>query len=128
MTFCYHNIVDPAAPDAVTSYLLTDNNIPPLLVLWLLVTTNNAFWNAPGTPGSLNDAARQNISNKLGITKYTVDYIINLANLNSDTFSDVNTLFSTLANAAGYTGTGCPRGPTPILGLAPSAQVENPGE
>jgi len=127
MTFCYHNIVDPTNPNAVKSYVLTDNNLPPALVLWLLVTTNNAFWNAPGSPGSLGDDDRQSIADELGVTKYTVDYFINLANQNSDTFSDVNTLFSTLANSAGYTGSGCPRAADTILKLAPSAQVKNPG-
>ena len=125
MSFCYHNIVDPTAPDAVTSYLLTDNNIPPLLVLWLLVTTNNAFRNPPGTPGSLNDAARQNFADKLGITKYTVDSVINLAN-SDPSFDDVNAAFSSLAGGAGYTGTGCPRSANALLKLAPSAQVADP--
>jgi len=128
MPFCYHNIVDPTNPNEAQSYIVTDHNLPPALVLWLLVTTNNGFRNTPGTPGSLSDDARQRIADQLGVTKYTVDFFIAQANAHDDEFSTVNSVFASIATTSGYSGPGCPHSPAPIMMLAPSAQVEDPGE
>jgi len=123
MPFTYNGVPHPGA----TTYKMTDNNMPPALVLWLLVTTNPKFV-ATQQQGGLSDADKQQIADQLGITKPTVDYFIAKANSHANEFSTVRTAFFNIGNAAGYGGVGCPKDQSALMTLAPSAKVADPSK
>lgn len=101
---------DPTA--ATPEVKLTDDNMTPVLLLWLFMTTNSTF---PG-PTVLGDPTQQaEIAAALNITPATIQSFIAEVNNHPSEFNIVRTAFKAAANGIGYGGTLCPLTIDPIM-------------
>lgn len=98
-------------------------NVQPLLIAWLLVVTNERFWNpAKKSKLLLAQQDKQKIADQLGLTVQTIQYLIDTANdaagVNQPNFSAIGQIFSTMGQLADYGDLGCPDDYAAILKLA----------
>ena len=102
-----------AADNGATVTDMNDQNVKPMLLAWLLVVTNEGFWNPDvRSPALLTDDNIQEIATKLGVTPETIKYVINTANAASPEqkaqFSAVAQQFSSIGSASDYGDLACP--------------------
>lgn len=110
--------VEAASARGISPVSLSNNNIGPLLCAWLLLVTNKKFWFAQGATGYLDDAKRTQFAESVGLTKETVDTLLDTAHKNYTKFGPVADLFQTIAANADYPEpAGCPNGYAPIAAL-----------
>ncbi len=112
-----------AADNGATVTDMNDQNVKPMLLAWLLVVTNEGFWNPDvRSPALLTDDNIQEIATKLGVTPETIKYVINTANAASPEqkaqFSAVAQQFSSIGSASDYGDLACPGSYQQILELA----------
>jgi hypothetical protein len=130
MAFTYKGMPIAGAPGLAEAFKITPNNIPPLLVLWLFVTTNQTFFD-PGFHQTLTPTAQNKIADALGVTPDTVNFVLTTplstpALLGA--FQTVAAAFSSIGASGDYSDIFCPNSIDQILTLAPSAQVSDPSQ
>jgi len=122
----YRGFQQPADANTVVASI-TEDNLPPLLVLWLYFTTNPDFLTL-STPDTISQAQQfADIGNQLGLTAQCVSNLFRLATTHpaSGSFNAVARIFQNVAAQSNYVAPGgrpCTLSST-VLKLAPAAKA-----
>jgi hypothetical protein len=110
MPIVYKGLYGDALPANTTAVSVTDDNIGPLLKVWLLLVTNTAFWEPSAGPG-LTAEQKVDFSAAIGAHPVTIDAVVGLILNNSTLQASVHAaagVFQTIVKTADYEPQPCP--------------------